>query len=279
MSVANKTLAKKQRDYFTSVLLLDNMVNLDHEYSIMLDGELKLLEPALEQMATNGSIKLEGNQYVPTDKGIELLTNFKAKIVEFRKVYMHFSAVDMETAEFGYSKFYDFETDEEFEDYIADERFIDIRVAVCQFKKIDPLEIIFLDFVDRGTFDVDEEGWEAELMTGLIWDDIIEIAENNLQLETILHNDGDGTMENVLKAGADVMIALLKEEADIAEGQDALDEEAEEEYADEDEYETTTTTTTIEYVDEPEYDLDYYGLYYDPFYVSPCWGYDPYYYY
>lgn len=276
MGVANKTLAKKQRDYFTSVLLLDNMVNLDHEYSIMLDGELKLLEPALEQMAVNGSIKLEGSQYVPTDKGIELLTNFKAKIVEFRKVYMHFSAVDMEAGEFAYSRFYDFETDEEFDEYSEEDRFIDIRVAVCQFKKIDPLEIIFLDFVDRGTFDVEESGWEAELMTGLIWDEILEIAENNLQLETILETDGEGTMENVIKAGADVMMTLLKEEAEIAEGEEALEEE---EYDDDDEDEvTTTTTTTVEYIDEPVYEIGFFDVYYDPFYVSPCWGYDPYYY-
>jgi hypothetical protein len=115
------------------------------------------------------------------------------------------------------------------------------------------------------------------LMTGLIWDDIIEISENNLQLETILENDGEGTMENVLKAGADVMVALLKEEAEIEEGQEALDAEAEDYEDDEEEYETTTTTT-IEYVDEPVYEIGYFDVYYDPFYVSPCWGYDPYYY-
>ena len=266
MSVT-KTLPKKQRDYFTSALLLDNMINLGHEYSVMLEGDQKLLEPALEDMAVNGLIKLVDSDYEPTQKGYKTLENFKAKLVEFRKVYMHFSAVDMEAGEFGYAKFYDFDTDEEFYEYIDDERFIDVRVAVCQFKGIDPLEIIFLDFVDRGLFDVDEAGWEAELITGLIWDEIVEISENNLQLSTIIEQDGEGTMENVIKAGADVMVALLKEEAEIAEAAD----EVEEDYDDEDEEEVTVTT--IEYIEEPDYSLDYYFVYYDPFYVSPCWGY------
>ena len=30
--------------------------------------------------------------------------------------------------------------------------------------------------------------------------------------------------------------------------------------------------TTEYYVEEPVYEITYYEVYYDPFYISPCWG-------
>jgi hypothetical protein len=269
MAKGTYTLSKEQRGYFTSVLLLER-VNEKGGMLVSLPGDLQMLSKHLEDLAVKGWLDIKGTKYqVSEGKGTEVLTNFLEKLNEFRKVYSLYSAVDMQSGEFAFSTFFDFDSDEEFNTYIEDERFSDLRVAICQFKEIDPLEVILLDFMDRDSFDIDDNEWEAELTSGLIFDDIVEIANNSLQLLTINESQGEEAMEMVLEQGAEVMGSLLKEEKEMA---DLAEEEDEEDDEDFDEDVIEETTTTVEYIEEPVYDIDYYDSYYDPYYVSPCWG-------
>jgi len=39
-------------------------------------------------------------------------------------------------------------------EHINDKRFHDLRIAVCEFKKIDPVDIVFLSFLNEQRFEI-----------------------------------------------------------------------------------------------------------------------------
>lgn len=275
---AKYTLSADQKKYFGSVLLLEDMNNFGRKFPVLLDEDDKVLEPLLVHMSAKGWVDIVGTSYQVTNEGRKVLTNYLEKLTEFRSVFKFYSAVDTGEGEFGYSSFFEFDTDEQFEDFINEERFEDLRVAICEFKKVNPLEVIFLEFVDTGRFDFEAKGWQMELMTGLLWDDMLEVANTNIHVEDLAEYDEEGptfTGEEVcrmiVEKGTELMLDLIKLQAEEDERL-AQEEEAEEEY--EDEYEEIVEEVIIEeyYVEEPYYDYGYYEVYYDPFYVSPCWG-------
>lgn len=267
---AKYKLTDEMKKYFTSVLLLENLVNFGHEYPVLLKGDSVHLEPMLVYMVSKGYIEIRNNRYEPTKKGGEVLKNHLEKLEEFRRVYRIYSAVDTGEGTFAFEEYFNVETDEEFDKILNDERYVDLRIALCELKGINPLEIVFLEFIDNGEFNVHHLGWELDLMTGSIWFDILDIVNNNIYLEDLAEEEtsGEEVMKLIVEAGSKVMTELLAEQDRL----DAEEEEDEEEYEDEEEEEEFITTYEVEYIEEPYFDLSYYDAYYDPYYYSPIWG-------
>ena len=264
-------LETEQKKYFCSVLMLEDMNNFNKIYPILLKGDDELLEPIFIYMMSKDLVETKGEIYSITNKGKKVLKNYIEKLYEFRSMFKVFCAIDIETDEIGFKRFFDFDTDEQFYAHIQEERFEDLRVAVCEFKGINPLEIIFLEFVDGGDYDFEEEGWQADLITGLIWDDLLDVANSNLKIEDLdKYNDSDELIESgedymcrMIKDSTTLMVGLIKKQAEI----DA------EEIDDDDEIETTETIETTEhFIQEPVYTYEYFEDYYDPYYCSSIWS-------
>lgn len=271
MSVTKKakyTLTDDMKKYFTSVLLLENLINFGHEYPVLLEGDALHLEPSLIHMHSKGYVDISNNRYVPTKKGGEVVKNYLAKLEEFRRVYRIYSAVDTGEGTFAFSEYFNVDSDEEFDEILNDERYVDLRIALCELKGINPVEIVFLEFVDNNKFDVEEEGWELGITTGTVWFEILDIVNNNIYLDDLAEDDhtGEEVMKLIVEAGSQVMNDLLleQERIDAEEAEMAAEEEEEE-----DEY---IVSYDVEYIEEPSYEISYYDSYYDPYYYSPVWG-------
>ena len=176
--------------------------------------------------------------------------------------------------------------DDEFDALLEEEnsdgkRFQDIRLAVATLKGIDPIEAVVLTFLSEGRFDMDKKGWEFDLTSTLIWDEVEHVVHNSREIEELSYIDDDGDkisgesiLEEVIKDGTSVMIDLRKREAEIddkiaeeeAQGEEEEAQGEEEEYEEEDEYEVVTY---VEVIEEEYYEDDYYDNYYDPYYVDP----------
>ena len=263
------SITKEQKLYFGSVLLLENIANLGFSYNVLLEGDDTLLEPILIYMVSKNWVSIEDTKYRITDEGRKVLENYLGKLVEFRSAYKVYSAVDLGEGEFAYSKYFEFETDEQFLNYLSSEEFEDLRVALCELKGINPLEVIFMDMVDEGRFDCEESGWQADLSTGLIWNEMVEIANSNLHLADLAEGEftGEEVMGLIVEEGSKVMLTLLKEQSE-------LDQKIEDDFDNDVEDIEVTTTTVL--VDEPHFEIDYFESYCDPYYVSPYWGYNYY---
>ncbi|MFV2013834.1 MAG: hypothetical protein ACC656_00255 [Candidatus Heimdallarchaeota archaeon] len=272
-------ITESDKQYYTAILLLDNMINRQFYYSVL--GDFKYLDDAFAKLLAADRIKLVDNEYVPNVKGREFLQQFMAKYYDYMKMYDVFCGVDTETGEFAFSQYYEINIGDEpgveaetWTDYLHDERFLDLRVAVAEFKKLNPVELVFMSFINEDSFDVEKDGWEFDVYSGLYWDKIVDIANGSLTLKLVQEAGHD--MEMIIKAGTDVIIALNKIEKEIAQEIVA----AKEEFDDEDEEYVAETVEYVEIIEEPYYDDYYFDAYYDPFYVSPVWDpwYDPYYY-
>lgn len=253
-------LTKEKKHQLIIAFLLDKISNDGIQFSTSLPGDDSVLEPYFIEMLALDFVAIQRNCYVITEKGNECLTVFKDKYTEFLRVYDIYCAVDLDAGKFAFSRIFDFETDEEWFEYLNQDNWSDVRIAVCQFKKIDPIEIVFLSFLNEGRF-TDDNNWQFDLISDLIWDEMLAVCETAIKLEDLLENDA---IQDIIMQGSKIMMDNLKEEN--RRNLEALKEEQEKEEG----YEEEVTVVEETY----EEDVVYFEPYlYDPYYISPCWRY------
>jgi len=245
------TIDAKKKSEFIWAFLLDQMAD-KRDFSVLLYGNDTFIEKYLIEMLSLKFIKIVNNFYKIDTKGQEFIDNFFAKYKDFLKFYDIFCAVDLTEGTFAFDKFNDFETDEEWKTYLNQDNWEDVRIAVCEFKKIDPVEIVYLSFLNEGRFTSDN--WQFDLTSDLMWDEILNICDTAIPLSELSQ---DGVIEDIVKQGSDIMLRLLQEE-NKRKLEDLKNSVSEDEYTEE-----------VTYVEE---EYVYYEPYiYDPYYVSPCW--------
>jgi len=233
---------------FKALILLDEMINANHNFRTVASGDDSVLEPLFIELMAKGYVQTAGMSYQPTAKGREVFETFMKRYTEYLKVYDIYSYVDLEKGEFAFARYFDFETDEAWADFTNDPRFDDLRIAVAIFKKVDPAEIVFMSFLNENRFDTSITGWQMDLVSDNCWAEIEDICNTAIKPDEV----GEDAMVDMLGQGSELMMKLLEEEkqqqqnngSDNGYGQDTIVEEE-----------------TIEY----------YEPYYDPYYVSPIW--------
>jgi hypothetical protein len=221
------------------------MINADKKFTVALDGNDSLLEPAMTELFAKKFIEIKGKYYVPTALAQKKLDAFMKRYDEFLRVFDVYCAVDLTKGEFAYAKYYDMD-DAQWTVFIADERWEDLRVTIAAYKQIDPVEIIFMSFISDDLFDLENEGWQFELMLGEIWDEVLHICNSALTTEQLGTED---VILDIISQGTALMIELLQKEKEQRE----LEEAAE-----------AADTTGIE-------EVTYYEQYNDPRFVPPGW--------
>ncbi len=255
-------LLEKDKFNFISLVLLNEIINFQHYFDVEPKGEDIFIDQYLKHMESKGVLEVKKGQYIPTEKGREELVNLYAKYYEYLKIFDIFCAVDLEKGEFAFSRINDDMDDDQWNAFLAQERFSDVRVAVADFKGLNPIEIVFMSFLNENRFDCSLEKWQYNLTGEAVWKEIEEICNTAVSAEYL---KTDGVLEDVIKQGTEIAMDLIKQ----AEESLNTPEESEE---------IVTTTTTTEEVDEyvdivemPYYPYSYWDPYYDPYYISPLW--------
>ena len=254
--------------FFAGIYLLDYMINTPHSFSVFLDGNDQDLEPILEWLMARDYIEIKNKEkYIPAKKGREALEKFMARYSEYLTMFDIFCAVDLEEGEFAFSSYYDFEDDESWKQYLDAEKWDDLRIAVADYKNMNPVEIVFMSFINENRFGRDESGWQFDLLLGSVWDEILKICETAIKWEDLGYKDDKGVVssedvtEDVICQGTEIMLELLEEEDEFIQ-YDNLN------WYEDDEVESER------YVDEvgiPNYPKSHYFKYRNPNYVSPVW--------
>ncbi len=236
---------------FACIILLDEIINKERVFTTILSQDDKVLEPLLISLLAKEYLTVNGTKYQVTTKGEGVFDVFMKRYTEFLKMYDIYSFVDLEKGEFAFSRYFDFDTDEAWNKYKSDDRFDDLRIAVALFKKLNPAEIVFMSFIDEHVFNTQATGWQMDLVSNSIWDEIEKICGSAIKPEDI----GDDAMEDMIGQGALLLTDLLKEEAKRAQEEHQSNNNGGQQMVEE--------TVVEEYT--------YYEPYYDPFYVSPFW--------
>jgi hypothetical protein len=257
------TITEEQKKQFAAAYLLDRMVNRGTNVPVYLEGHDKDLEPVLEYMMMKEYIDIPDKAtYKTTDKGKEVLSRFTKRYQDFLINFDVYCAVDLEAGEFAFSRYFDFDSDTAFEGYLQNDRWDDLRIAVAVYKKINPVEIVFMSFLREGRFGDQGDGWQFDLLLGSIWDEILEIANTAVHADELGYEDdqgvvnGEEVLDDVIRQGAELNITLRKKEREMRQEQAAAyDDDDDEDY---DDYDDVIYEETVYYA--------------DPFYVSPWWG-------
>jgi hypothetical protein len=259
-------LSVRDRVKYMCIVLLQEIINFQTYFPTKLLGNDTYLGPYLDQMVANGTLTRQAGEYIPTELGRTELSNFYAKYYEYLKMFDVYCAVDLESGEFAFSRINDVElTMDDWITYLGEERFSDVRVAVADFKGLNPTEIVFMSFLNEGRFDVEAPRWQYNLTDedNGVWNEIEDICNTAIALEYLLEND---VIQDVIKQGTQLALNLIRQ-ADELNARDLDDYHV----GDEEIIETTTTTEYVDVVEMPYYDYDYWDPYYDPYYVSPIW--------
>lgn len=241
-------LTEDDKKTYKAIILLNELVNGDHKFQTVANGDDKILEPLFVELMAKGYVQTSGLYYTITPKGQDVFDNFMQRYTEYLKVYDVFSFVDLEKGEFAFSRYFDFDSDAAWDNFKNDQRFDDLRIAVAQFKKVNPAEIVFMSFINENRFDTASAGWQMDLVSNNTWAEIEAIVDTAIKPEEV----GEDAMVDMIKQGSELMIALMEEEAKQREEDEQNNNNGGEE---------TVVYETVEY----------YEPYYDPWYVSPIW--------
>lgn len=247
-------ILEKDRIKYVSLVILNEIIQFQHYFPVDLTGDDIYLGSYLDALHSRGLIRIDKGQYVPTEAGRNEIVSLYDKYYEFLKFFDIFCAVDLEKGEFAFASINE-GTDEQWFEFLSQPRFSDVRVAVADFKGIDPIEMVFMSFLNENRFDCEAYRWQYNLTGQEVWTEIEEICNTAISLEYLRE---EGVIENVVQSGSELALQLIKEA-----------EEADDEIIEE-----VTTEVTEEYVEVvsmPNYGYSYWEPYYDPFYISPIW--------
>lgn len=258
------TLLERDRVKYISLVLLNEIIQFQHYFPVNLTGDDVYLEPYLQGMNEKGLLRIEGSKYVPTEAGREEIVVLYNKYYEFLKFFDIFCAVDLEQGEFAFASINNDGTDEQWAEFLNDARFSDVRVAVADFKGLNPLEIVFMSFLNEDRFDCTTERWQYNLTGQEVWTEIVDICNSAVSLDYLKE---EGVIENIVTAGTELAMQLIKD-AEESEQQEEEEYEVVEEVTEEvtEEYEEYVPVVSM-----PYYPYSYWDPYYDPYYVSPIW--------
>ena len=267
------SVTEEEKSRFAGVYLLWRMINERESLSAYLEGDNAFLDSLLKELYEKEYVEIsdDGN-YVPMPAGRELVVRFMERYTDFLKVYDLYHSVDLGAGEFAMSSYFDFghEGDErQWKAFLDDDRWEDLRVAVGEYKGINPVEIVFLSSINEGRFGKGSAtGWQFDLLLGSVWDAILEVCNTNLSWSDLGPED---VIQDVITQGTGLMLSLLEEEERrippaVAHVGDQNGHE------DGDIVETTVFEEVVSVVDYGSY----HRWYADPFYCAPFW-YSPWY--
>lgn len=245
MSATPYTIDDNRKTTFGSMLIIEAMVNMDQKFPVLLDGDDALLEPAFRELFAQDLVAIADGRYTVTPLAKSRLETFLKRYREFLTVYDVYCAVDLTAGEFAFARYYDMD-EAQWAVHLADERWEDVRVAVAVYKNIDPVELVFMSFVNEGRFEIGREGWQFDLMLGSAWEDILGICNSALTIEQL---GGEDVLLDIIAQGTALMLSLLQKEKVLRAAEEAA-EAAGSASADE---------------------IAYYEQYNDPRFVPPGW--------
>ncbi|MBI2601655.1 MAG: hypothetical protein HYW48_01250 [Deltaproteobacteria bacterium] len=205
-SISTFIVNSDSRLQYTGLYVLKEMEEEQHIFTPDLEDDELVLEPVLNWLREMGYIYLDDTrEYKLSHRGKEHVHSFLNRYAAFIEEFDIFCGVDLKSLEFAVSHYHKFQDSLDWYAFLEDERWLDLRVAVAEFKGLDAIEIVFMSFIHENRFGRNTHGWCYEHLLGSIWDEIQTVCNNSVRLKS-MSCDLDGQRI----PGEQIMVKLLQ---------------------------------------------------------------------
>ena len=191
--------------HYAGLYLLLVMTEESRDFPLVLPKEEKVLEPILEFLFQRKYVKIKDDIcYTISPIGQDTADLFQSRFEDFLRQYDVYCAVDIDEGEFALAAYHDFPDAEQWQEYLDQDRWVDLRIAVAEERGLDPVEVVFMSFVAEGRFGRDENGWDDDLILGSVWSEIQTICTTAIKLNDLGYID-NGEMISSQDVMADIL--------------------------------------------------------------------------
>jgi hypothetical protein len=175
------------------------------------------LEPLLKFMEERGTLTVsEENYYLPTAKGEVVYQHLVEQLKAYVAHFDVFAYVDLEEGAFGDPK----------TDLLEGDQWSDLRVAVAEYKGIDPYRVVFLALMSTDNF-YENPDWKFDLSLGTLFDEMEQIVQDQLCVEDLSYKEeeeqvsGDDVIRDIIEQGNLLAKERRREEQETEEKEQA----------------------------------------------------------
>jgi len=208
-------IAEDRRKLFTGTLLLGQMAETGQEFDALLLDGAGPLESVLTWLLTRELVEFsEKNFYQVSSLGHATAAAFQKRYQKILQYFEVFSAVDLGEGEFAFASFENFQYENQWLQFLHDDRWEDLRLPVAEYLGGDSAEMVFIHFMKEGRFDFQQAGWEIALTAGEFWPELENVLETRLRVDDLAYEDVSGTevLADVVEQG----FLLVRELSDQA---------------------------------------------------------------
>lgn len=154
-----------------------------HRFHLTLSGKDEAaLEPLLREMEQQGWLKLGDDDYFHvTVKGREVYEHLLKQQDSYLVHFEVFAYVDLEQGVFANPD----------KDLLEGDRWTDVRVAVAEYKGIDPYRVVFLSMLAEGVY-YENPDWKFDLGMDVLFNDMENLVQEQLAVEELGYEDEQG---------------------------------------------------------------------------------------
>ncbi len=219
-------LEQETKQQFAGIMVLDRMIgSQDRIHASLMERDDKLLDDSLNILQDKGLVEIDNeNFYIPTERGQKLYQTVLGQQMSYTTHFDIYSHVDLGEGVFA----------NKLQHFLDDPRWEDLRVAVSEYKKVDPYRMVFLAMMSAGAF-YENPDWKFDLSMGTLFDEMEEIVQSQILIDELAYEDEEGVI-----SGGDVIVdiieqgALLNKERYEAQAQQETEARAMQRYRDDD---------------------------------------------
>ncbi len=198
----------------------------NHLSIALLEQDESGLEPLLKHMEQRGVVCVDDdNCFTPTEQGHRVYEQLVEQLDAYVTHFDVYAYVDLAEGVFA-----DPDTD-----FLEDNRWSDLRVAVAEHKGVDPQRVVFLAMLSAEAFFENPE-WRFDLAVGSLFDELEATVQDQIAVEELGYEDDEGEI-----SGEEVIADVIEQGSALAKERFQARQEAEEQAAMPDEQVITTT--------------------------------------
>lgn len=215
-------ISLETQQLFAATFLLDYMAKTKATFDTLATDGSEDFTSTLQWLLGRDHIAFNKKHcYAISPKGQQAADNFTKRYQALLTYFDVFAHVDLEAGTFAYQEYQNFKSTAQWQRYIQQECWEDMRIPLIQHLGGSAIELVFCQFVREERIDTSSAGWQYEIANGIQWSEILEICNSALTAEQLNYDDGseiisgEQILDDVAAQGFDLLRELYSDDIEI----------------------------------------------------------------